>query len=318
MKRKMIEGMEEKVFGKLAALASKHNGKESTIKISGIRIAGINEKPRLKEISEPSIDVSTAPDWMDARTLADRVEFLKGLPKYQKQAQKLFKTFFGTQKKEVLANLDEFGLPKNAAGMSTKSLSKWINNIIFDSSAADKALVELAGGMYKDNIQVGAAAIAKLLGIDPSAILATPFVVDFIRDRSFVMLAVNKTTTDALKATLTEAISAGEGLSSIRERITSVYADAQGFRAETIARTEVGSSQNFGRTAEMENQKVGKKVWITTFSNSRDAHIEADGQIVGVNDSFSVGGESLEYPGDPSGSADNVINCQCSVSPTLG
>jgi len=29
---------------------------------------------------------------------------------------------------------------------------------------------------------------------------------------------------------------------------------------------------------------------------------------------FIVDGESLDYPGDPSGSAANVINCRCGVS----
>lgn len=310
MKRKMIEGVEEKVFGAIDRLAKQHG--KTSLKVKGARVAKV--KLVVKEIEDPVIDPSTAPEWMDERTKMDRIAFLKALPKYQRYFVKQMQTYFGQQKKEVLANLTDIGLPKSRQ----KSISKWLNQILFDATENDKKLISLAGGMYEDNIQVGAAAIAKMLGVDPSDILATPFVVNFIKDRSFLMLSVNKTTTDALRASLTDAIANGEGLSDIRERISSIYTDAQGFRAETIARTEVGASQNFGRTAEMENQKVEKKVWITTFSNSRDAHIEADGQIVGAGENFSVGGESLAYPGDPSGSPDNVINCQCSVSPTLG
>lgn len=317
MKRKMIEGVEEKVFASIDRLAKEHG--KSSLKIKGARIAKVKliVKTDEKEIEDVEIDPSKAPEWMDERTKMDRISYLKGLPKYQRAFQKSMQSFFGQQKKEVLKNLEDAGLPKGKLA-ETKSLSKWLNQILFDAAESDKKLVNLAGGMYKDNIQIGAAAIAKMLGVDPSEILATPFVVKFINDRSFLMLSVNQTTTDQLRKTLTEAISNGEGLADIRERISGVYSEAQGFRAETIARTEVGASQNFGRSAEMENQKVEKKVWITTFSNSRDAHIAADGQIVGVHDSFSVGGESLEYPGDPNGSPENVINCQCSVSPTLG
>lgn len=316
LKRKMIEGVEEKVFNAIDRLAKEHG--KSSLKVKGARVAKVKlivkDNSEGKEIEDVVIDESKTPEWMDERTKMDRIAYLKALPKYQRAFQKVMQNYFGQQKKEVLANLDDIGLPKSRA----KSISKWLNQILFDAAENDKKLVNLAGGMYKDNIQIGAAAIAKMLGVDPSEILATPFVVKFINDRSFLMLSVNKTTTDQLRSTLTEAISNGEGLGEIRERISGVYSEAQGFRAETIARTEVGASQNFGRSAEMENQKVEKKVWITTFSNSRDAHIAADGQIVGVHDDFSVGGESLAYPGDPNGSPDNVINCQCSVSPTLG
>jgi uncharacterized protein with gpF-like domain len=59
-----------------------------------------------------------------------------------------------------------------------------------------------------------------------------------------------------------------------------------------------------------------KKEWIASFDDrTRDAHAEADGQIVMQSDPFLVGGEQLLYPGDPAGSSENVINCRCSVAP---
>ena len=42
-------------------------------------------------------------------------------------------------------------------------------------------------------------------------------------------------------------------------------------------------------------------------------HVEADGQVVGMKDAFTVGGEQLMFPGDPGASAGNLINCRCSV-----
>ena len=59
-----------------------------------------------------------------------------------------------------------------------------------------------------------------------------------------------------------------------------------------------------------------KKEWIASFDDrTRDAHAQADGQIVMQSDPFLVGGEQLLYPGDPAGSSTNVINCRCSVAP---
>ncbi|HOB89780.1 MAG TPA: phage minor head protein, partial [Candidatus Colwellbacteria bacterium] len=237
----------------------------------------------------------------------------------QKKFTTALQIFFQQQQKEVMKNLKEEGLPKSRGGkIGEKSLHNWINKILFEKAKQDKLIVEMSGDMYRDNIQAGAEAVARLLGIDASDVLATPFVIDFIKDRSFLMLSVNKTTEDALRATLAEGVGLGEDLGQIRDRISSIYDEAQDFRAETIARTEVGAAQNFGRTAEMTNQRVEKKVWIATFSNTRPAHAAADGQIVRVDEAFSVDGEDLEYPGDPNGSPDNTINCQCSTSPTLG
>ncbi len=49
----------------------------------------------------------------------------------------------------------------------------------------------------------------------------------------------------------------------------------------------------------------------------REAHVLADGQIVPLEDFFFVDGESLFEPGDPRGSAGNIINCRCSSIPFL-
>jgi hypothetical protein len=57
-----------------------------------------------------------------------------------------------------------------------------------------------------------------------------------------------------------------------------------------------------------------KKVWISDQGESaRDEHMDANGQAVALSENFSVGGESLEYPGDPGGSAENIINCKCVI-----
>jgi uncharacterized protein with gpF-like domain len=42
-------------------------------------------------------------------------------------------------------------------------------------------------------------------------------------------------------------------------------------------------------------------------------HVAADGQIVGMNEPFTVSGEKLMFPGDPAGSAKNTIMCRCQV-----
>jgi uncharacterized protein with gpF-like domain len=44
---------------------------------------------------------------------------------------------------------------------------------------------------------------------------------------------------------------------------------------------------------------------------TRDSHLDADGQVVGLNEPFIVGGESLMFPGDPDGSEEETAGCRC-------
>lgn len=48
-------------------------------------------------------------------------------------------------------------------------------------------------------------------------------------------------------------------------------------------------------------------------AKTRPEHAEADGQSVGLDEPFDVGGESLMYPGDPTASPGNTINCRCEL-----
>ncbi len=88
------------------------------------------------------------------------------------------------------------------------------------------------------------------------------------------------------------------------------------YQAERIVRTESIYAANYATTQSaltaFPNQVLVKE-WITSLDDkTRDAHVSANGQTVGVNDNFNVSGELLKEPGDPNGSAKNIIHCRCS------
>lgn len=58
-----------------------------------------------------------------------------------------------------------------------------------------------------------------------------------------------------------------------------------------------------------------EKAWVfVSDERTREDHAAMDsGDYIPLDEDFDVGGEAMEYPGDPSGSAENVINCRCSV-----
>lgn len=99
------------------------------------------------------------------------------------------------------------------------------------------------------------------------------------------------------------------------------------YRAERIARTELGRVRNmatFARLREVAEAIPGlMKEWVSVLLIGRTRgspgtkgpynHWGAHGQRVLVNEPFIISGEELMYPIDPAGSPGNTIFCMCSL-----
>lgn len=82
-------------------------------------------------------------------------------------------------------------------------------------------------------------------------------------------------------------------------------------RSMTIARTEIHGASGFGsREAAIQTGVVTGKRWISARAGDVRASHKAldDGTIYAMNDTYPNG---LMYPGDPSGSAKETVNCNC-------
>lgn len=108
-------------------------------------------------------------------------------------------------------------------------------------------------------------------------------------------------------------IDEGWGMDKIARVISKEQGLIDGWKALRIARTETVAASNYGGLLGAEDLPGSKvKVWISSFTTtSRDDHMAMEGVEVGINEPFIVAGEELMYPGDPSGSAGNIINCRC-------
>lgn len=121
---------------------------------------------------------------------------------------------------------------------------------------------------------------------------------------------------DKLKKTITQEISRGiaSGLpySDIARNINNVSSSGL-YNAKRIARTEGHRiQQTSSRDAQYAAKKKGcdvVKQWDASLDGrTRDSHARVDGEIRELDEKFSNG---LMFPGDPSGSAAEVINCRC-------
>ena len=100
---------------------------------------------------------------------------------------------------------------------------------------------------------------------------------------------------------------------AVREVTDAAYASAVGSVREYITGTENAARQYiFSRAADA--HLTLEKTWNGILDHRiRAAHRAAHGQTVPLNAPFSVGGEALMFPGDPSGSPGNIRNCRCSM-----
>lgn len=128
--------------------------------------------------------------------------------------------------------------------------------------------------------------------------------------------SVNNTTLESLTRTLAEGIDQGEGIDTLADRVTQVYADFAGYRSERIARTEATAANNSGALEGYRQSDVANgKEWIATMDQrTRDSHAQTDGEIVGLEEKFSNG---LTYPGELGAPPEETINCRCVLAPAF-
>jgi SPP1 gp7 family putative phage head morphogenesis protein len=127
---------------------------------------------------------------------------------------------------------------------------------------------------------------------------------------------IDDTTRDELRRQLVDGVEIGEDYQRLAKRVSEVFGEAETWRAERIARTEVHRSTNFATQRAFEQSGlVDKKEWISTpDSRVREQHLAMDGQIRALNKPFTFpDGTVTMFPGE-SGVAKHDVNCRCSFA----
>lgn len=118
---------------------------------------------------------------------------------------------------------------------------------------------------------------------------------------------------DDLADTIAEGANLGESIPKLTARVDDVI-DSGTQRARLIARTETVAASNAISNGQAQ-LAIGDgltlfKTWLATNDDrTRPDHVDADGQTVAFDESFDVGGESADYPGDESLSPEQRANC---------
>lgn len=199
------------------------------------------------------------------------------------------------------------------------------NAVYAQTPAWAQQMTLLTAGPIKDTIGL---AYQSLFGPD-YLFDSRPSVANYLAEVESRLVRTPLEVFDAVAGEIAHGAGAGESIPKIAARVEEVLS-ATGSenwpnRATVIARTETIGALNFGREDSFHAvaEELGGEFmhgWLATIDKRvRPAHLAADmgnaetGQIVPLDQPFLVGGELLMRPGDPSGSAANVIQCRCST-----
>ncbi|HTI50349.1 MAG TPA: phage minor head protein, partial [Planctomycetaceae bacterium] len=132
---------------------------------------------------------------------------------------------------------------------------------------------------------------------------------------------VNDETRRQLSFVLQEGITDGDTLREMADRVErEMGPEWSGPRALKIARTESTAALNAGHylgQQELEDEGLAFGAeWMSIIDkDTRPDHVAADGQQIGVGETFNVGGFPAKYPGDPDLPAQERVNCRCVAVP---
>jgi uncharacterized protein with gpF-like domain len=149
------------------------------------------------------------------------------------------------------------------------------------------------------------------------------FVVSQLAETQNFLVRIPDEVYNTIFGEITDGVNAGESKEQIAERVDRVLSftgsERWPNRAQVIAQTETTRAYGAGTLAAgLEQSRVTgrllRKRWDTEQDQRvRSSHREVDGQIRDLGMPFYVDGFPLQFPGDPIGPPESVINCRCDL-----
>lgn len=131
-----------------------------------------------------------------------------------------------------------------------------------------------------------------------------------------LIVEISETTKRNVRKAVEDGIANGMGEKEIAKQIRALAPSIADSRSQTIARTETHGAANLAAqaTAKATGLQLMREWSASRGNRTRDTHRDADGQVVGIDELFSVGNAKLRFPGDSrAGHPEETINCRCAV-----
>jgi SPP1 gp7 family putative phage head morphogenesis protein len=121
-----------------------------------------------------------------------------------------------------------------------------------------------------------------------------------------------ETTRDQLAELVQKAALEGQSTAELAKGIREAFDFNQKVRSLRIARTEMTDTINDATTYALKREGYRQKQWSTVIDGrERPTHDAENGQVVGIDDVFHVGGASCSFPGQDILPPAERIQCRC-------
>ena len=231
---------------------------------------------------------------------------------YQSKASKVFNDYRVIALRKLAAALGKMGMGRD---VNTRSLT----DVVFNQQPFVSDLLKSLDPVQRAALETSLKELYDEIGQPDNPWTMPPADVRaFILDRENKLAGVGDTAFNQLKTSLDAGVQAGESTEKLADRVRAVFNNLSKYEARRIATTETAAAYGYSRNKGMVAAGVTHKSWLSNHGpHVRPAHRAAEAEYgkpdkaIPINTPFIVGGEALMYPGDPKGSAGNVINCHC-------
>jgi len=136
------------------------------------------------------------------------------------------------------------------------------------------------------------------------------------------VVKIDNVTRESIRYILEKGKAGGKSYRMIATDMRNISPSVNQHRAYKIARTEIHTASIKATDDSLRHTRVQfEREWRSIIDarirglGIKDIfnHIIANGERVGQDAKFIRTGEALDYPGDPDGSAGNIINCRCAL-----
>lgn len=144
-------------------------------------------------------------------------------------------------------------------------------------------------------------------------------VTNYFNTRQLILAGISQSLANRISRTIEEGRADNLTLRQIAKLVNDKFLPISRSRANLIARTETHNAASFSnhsyfkKTQENLGIKMVKRWVSTNDARTRPTHASANGQTVDMDEKFNVGGSEMDYAGDSSGGAANVVNCRCVI-----
>lgn len=221
----------------------------------------------------------------------------------EREYKKKLSAFFFNLRKEVLNNFfDQAG---------ARSVKQGEQMVLFNHSEQFKKLIDTSKPYISEAIVVGGETALADVGISTSFDIVNQPTIDFLNQQTLFLESIIDTVEENLTNIISDGVKEGLTNAEIADNIKHTM-NVTSNRSAMIARTEITSAANGGRSLALKENGIEEHSWL----NSQDTDVREEhmfSETVKIGEEFQNG---LKFPGDKTGSgsyASNVVNCRCTT-----